>query len=359
MKNSIVDCIPFLLNRWIQKVKNGNLVLVILFFAHLEPLLAMGKAPVSEPSIVFVHLGPTLPEYLPTALSQARLFNPEISIYLLANESAIKNKDLIGKDSNIKLISCESLQKSFCHKKFITRSTLNKTFRNGFWFFTTERFFYLAAFLKQYRLVDVFHLENDVMLYANLNELLPLFKKNYHDMIAATFDNDHRCIPGFLYISNAKPLEHFLDFITQKKNKSSNDMEAFSRFQQKYQGQWIDHLPILIPEYSKDHELISSSGSQGSHPNQFSNHFEQFHSIFDAAAIGQYLGGIDPRNGVCKPGFINEECIFNPTHFTFHWQEDDQGRKIPLITYQGSQWKINNLHIHSKNLKQFKSKNDQ
>jgi hypothetical protein len=110
-----------------------------------------------------------------------------------------------------------------------------------------------------------------------------------------------------------------------------------------------------MPEYTKNYELISPTGLRGTSPEHFCNHFEKFHSIFDAAAIGQYLGGTDPWHGHSNPGFINESCVFNPTNFKFLWKKDEQGRKIPIIEYQNQQWKINNLHIHSKNLSQFKS----
>jgi len=310
----------------------------------------------SNPSIVFVHLGPSLPEYLPIAIAQAHLFNPTFSIYLLANETALKNHSKELTDLQVKLISCESLLKNKFHKKFIARSKLDKKFRNGFWTFTTERFFYLEEFLEQYKLSDVFHVENDIMLYTNLEELLPIFRQNYTNMIGATFDNDHRCIPGFLYISNVKPLKQLVKFIAKRAHKSNNDMKSLAQFRKKYHKQWIEHLPILPPEYTQDHTLISTSGSRGTDPSHFFKHFEKFNSIFDAAAIGQYLGGIDPWHKNSDPGFINEECVFNPQNFCFYWKEDNQGRKIPIIAYKEKECKINNLHIHSKNLNKFKSR---
>ncbi len=38
--------------------------------------------------------------------------------------------------------------------------------------------------------------------------------------------------------------------------------------------------------------------------------YEEFNAIFDGAAIGQYLGGVDPIN--CPgdtTGFVNETCV--------------------------------------------------
>jgi disulfide oxidoreductase YuzD len=55
-------------------------------------------------------------------------------------------------------------------------------------------------------------------------------------------------------------------------------------------------------------------------------------------------------------GFINESCVFDPSKWTFEWLLDAQGRKVPYASYHGHKWKINNLHIHSKNLAGFRSK---
>ena len=79
-------------------------------------------------------------------------------------------------------------------------------------------------------------------------------------------------------------------------------------------------------------------------------------SISDAAAIGQYLGGIDPWHGCHNTiGFINETCIFNPALCSFVWELDFKNRKIPYIIFKNAKYCINNLHIHCKNLNKFKS----
>lgn len=324
---------------------NRLLLLLFLFVANLY----------AAPCLVFVHLGPKLPSYLPTALKQARLFNPDTNLYLIANEEALEKLPRELRAARPILVSCESLPKGKLHKKFDQESKLDKKFRKGFWTFTTERFFYVAALIKEYELTDVFHLENDVMLYTDLNEVLPVLQQNYPDMIGATFDDDNRCIPGILYISSRAPIKQLIRFIAEKAKEGGNDMEFLGQFNRQYRGVWIDHLPILMPQYANDYELISAIGTRGTEPDLFSRHADQFHSIFDAAALGQYLGGIDPANGLSAPGFINERCIFNPSHFLFEWHKDRLGRKVPYAIYRNQVWKINNLHIHSKNLTPFYS----
>ena len=95
-------------------------------------------------SLVFVHIGRNLPQHLEIAINQAKLFNPEASIYLVANKSALEN----FYTEDIVTVSCESLKISSQHKLFNKTSKHNTSFREGFWRYATERFFYIDELIK-------------------------------------------------------------------------------------------------------------------------------------------------------------------------------------------------------------------
>ena len=314
-------------------------------------------------SIVFVHIGNTLPDYLKTAVGQAKLFNDDASIYVIGNEEALLKIADGDFAQDINFVTCESLTRSDEHMRFIKNSPLNKTFRNGFWNHATERFFYLDDLVRTYRLENVFHLENDVMIYADLTKFLPTFKKSYKGMIAATFDNDQRCVPGFLYFSDPTSLARLTLFISYQVSefKKGNDMVYLGLFRSYYEKTYIDTLPIVMPAYADFYPLKNLAKKASANPRAYYNNFKEFKSLFDAAALGQYLGGIDPQNIESgtpyggKPGFINEACLFNPSYFTYEWEADDKGRKVPFAIFKKKKYPINNLHIHSKNLKAFAS----
>jgi len=305
-------------------------------------------------SIVLIHLGPEIPQYLTTCVEQVRVFNPDVPIYLLGNERALAR---IPKTLPVIFIAVESLSKSSSHQLFLRRNHLDKNFLRGFWLYTTERFFYLYELMKKFELKDVVHVENDIMIYFDLKEALPVFQKNYSNQIAATFDNDDRCIAGFLYISNLEPIKALTNFIAQRIHLGGNDMELLSQFKNAHFQTAMDYLPILMPAYAQDHPLESLSHHRTSTPERFSNHFDEFQSIFDAAALGQYLGGVDPIH-TSQPtiGFVNESALFNVADFQFEWVLDNQGRAVPYALYKDQKYRINNLHIHSKNLRSFLSK---
>ncbi|HSX26206.1 MAG TPA: hypothetical protein VLE89_04275 [Chlamydiales bacterium] len=297
-------------------------------------------------SIVFIHVGPSpLPEHLSYSVAQARLFNPHCPIYLIAHEAALQSNPFAS--LNIIHVPCESLPLSPAHQEF--QNCANHLQGGaGFWIWTSERFFYLDSLIRAHQLTDIFHLENDVMLYADLEAMLPTFQTHYPNMIAATFEKDDRCVPGFLYIANSQPMELLANFFPRRIEEGQTDMDTLAKFKNKYQGIHIDFLPITLPEYIQN-QTRPFFFKKASNPKQYTRHFEHFQSLFDAAAIGVYLAGWDPRfHDYHEPGQVNANCMFDASHFTYEWELDSQGRKIPILNYKGKRVRINNLHITNK-----------
>lgn len=316
-------------------------ILFLFCFLCVENLMAF--------SIAFVHLGNSLPDYIFDSLYQARLFNKDCDIFLLANKEALEKADL----SRLKItaIEVEGLPKSQTHDEFCQKSHLDREWRQGFWFYTSERFLYLDDFMQHYDIKQLFHLENDCVLYRDLNELMPIFESKYPH-IAAVFDNDDRCIPSFMYFATKDDAHDLAIFFTHCADQGRNDMQVIALFKERKK---IKNLPIISPDYIHRYGLKNKLGQKSVSPNLYSRHFSLFNSIFDAAALGQYLGGIDPRNGDIQVGFVNETCLINPSYLRYFWGIDELGRKIPYIFVEKDYYRINNLHIHCKNLKPFLS----
>jgi hypothetical protein len=117
-------------------------------------------------------------------------------------------------------------------------------------------------------------------------------------------------------------------------------MHNFSTIEKK--TNLIKHFPIFINADDTDEENTPEYQivTQG---------FDKFNYIFDGAAIGQYLGGVDPANISGNTiGFVNETCIIKFNKYSFVWKD-----KKPFIIIRGKEYPIFNLHIHSKNLKMF------
>lgn len=232
------------------------------------------------------------------------------------------------KNLNINLIDCDDLDDF----KYNTQSNIDKQFRNGFWHLCSLRLFYLYSYIKKFNLENVIHIENDVHVYDNLENHKNKFTEN---KVYATYDCDNRVIPGIIFIPNYQSFEPIIN----NYNFNLNDMQNLALFDENT----ILPLPIFT--------------------NIFSNHkitklYNNFSCIFDAAAMGQYLGGVDPRNqsGDTR-GFINETCLIKYNNYKFFWIINELGLYQPFICVNGNYIQIINLHIHSKNLNRFMADN--
>jgi hypothetical protein len=211
---------------------------------------------------------------------------------------------------------------------FNNYSKLDKNFRNGFWHLCSLRLFYLYSYISKNNIINTIHLENDVLAYINFDSIIDNFKEK---KIYATFDCDTRVIPGILFIPNALALKPIIDLY----NFSLNDMDNLAKLDESI----IEPLPIF--------PIIDLQ------INKLNKNFINFNFIFDGAAMGQYLGGIDKRNdNNATYGFVNETCLIKYNHYIFYWIKIND-LYVPHISINGILIKIINLHIHSKELYKF------
>lgn len=342
--------------------KSNKSVCVVLLKTCLLLFVLIQAMRADAYCIVFVHLGEKLPDYISVALAQARIFNKTAPVYLLANQSALLNHDKKIDELNIYCIAVETIPQTTEHKKYLEYTLAKKGITDGFCLYTSERFLVLYDWMLFSGLRDVVHVENDTLLYADINELLPVFKKHYPG-IATTFDCDARCVPCFMYIADASAMQKSAQFFVREMAARTprpdwgiwdiNDMQTIAHFKKLYDGTVIAPLPVIMPEYAKQYELINSIGQRPENPEDYSRNIEHFNSLFDAAAIGQFLGGTYAEG---KPGFISEACIFNPARLQYGWKIDSEGRRVIYVVFQNKKYRLNNLHVHSKKLAQFASR---
>ena len=117
-------------------------------------------------------------------------------------------------------------------------SNLDKQFRNGFWHFCSLRLFLLYSHIKKNNLENTIHIENDVMVYENLDNISNKFNKN---TIGATFDCNSRVIPGIIYIPNHELFEP----IIKNYDAGIDDMYNLAKFNENI----IEPLPIFFDNF--------------------------------------------------------------------------------------------------------------
>ncbi|MDC0141998.1 fringe family glycosyltransferase [bacterium] len=237
-----------------------------------------------------------------------------------------KNFTKLPNHNHIHLIDSKKINVNY----FNQNSKLNKRFRNGFWNNTSKRFFIIYEYMKSNDIKHVLHLENDVLLYSDMNYDLD-------DKIYLTMDSKNRCVPGIIYIPRYELLTKLIDNF----NFTQNDMINLAKF-------YTNNKDIV-----KTFPIIDNSIDNCI----YNENFQEFNSIFDGAAIGQYLGGVDPRNiSGDTTGFVNETCEIKYDKYTFKWLKKGK-YYFPYIEINNNMIFINNLHIHCKKLENFRMEN--
>jgi hypothetical protein len=158
-----------------------------------------------------IHLSsfPRPPLWIGATLRQARIFN-DCDIVLVAEAAALKAAALPA-ELRITQATLADVGLSPKRREFQRFSPFDRSFREGFWTFTSERFFVAEAAAERFNLRNILHIENDVMLYCSANELAAQLSQLYPG-IAATFHNDTCCIPGLMYFPDQRALAAVTQF---------------------------------------------------------------------------------------------------------------------------------------------------
>ena len=265
--------------------------------------------------IVLVSVG-IFQEYIIDNIIQLLKLN--MNVHVITNKKFfLKLKEF----NTIKKIDADTL-----NIEFDSKSKLDKSFRNGFWNNCSKRLFLLYEYIKKNNIKNVVHLENDVLLYSKMKFI-------FENKIYLTMDSRSRCIPGIIYI----PSYELMNNLIKNYKYNITDMGNMGIFYNNNKN-IVKTFPIIDNSIDK---CI------------YNENFKEFNSIFDGAAMGQYLGGIDPRNRRGDTtGFINETCVIKYNKYKFKWIKKGE-YSFPHIEINNKLIPVNNLHIHCKNLKKF------
>ena len=274
--------------------------------------------------IVLVMLN-TFQEYILDAIQCLRKFNNHKIVVL--TDCVMIN---IFQERNIKVVAVEGFMPSYKEYK----QSLTNTFRAGFWQLALYRFKILQTYMRHHRKQSIVHIENDILVYKNLSEL----NLSNSNKILLTMDSKTRCIPGIMYIPNVEALDQCMDHFKD----DFNDMENW--------GRCFNELPHLVDTFP-----IFPLDNSSPELTNITKNYNQFNCIFDAAAMGQYLGGVDPRNAKGDTtGFVNETCLINYSKYNIIWKTDPISNMLaPFLQVNSQDIPIVNLHIHCKELKRF------
>jgi hypothetical protein len=284
--------------------------------------------------IVLVHTGTdALPVHLRRTASITARVAPRATLTLLVNRPHCA--EVQRWNAAFKVVCIDDLAAGHAHQQFAATSALNRQFRGGFWYHTTHRFFVLADYMRSTDARPVIHLENDVVLYADPSDLLQAFQA--HARFAVPLDRT-RAIASMVWLADSGVADALAQHLLEV--PASNDMEALNAFVQAH-PELARPLPTLPLAYAR---------SKGLDEQRYCAGHAAFGGVFDAAAIGQYVGGVDRQNNPHDSRFfVNESSDLDLRECALTW-DVQQGLRQPVLHYGGNTTPVLCLHAHCKDV---------
>jgi hypothetical protein len=287
--------------------------------------------------IVFVHLGAKFPKHLILNLKRTCELFPDFTVVLITDvRASIKiNKDNFRKSYIITTDDYQTLNNNLSHPK---------SFRDNFWFTSLARIYALCDYVVSNN-VSILHIESDVLLSGDL----PIVSFVKCDRpIAFTVVGRDSGVASIMWIENAQAATRLREYSAQsaRKDSTTTDMKMLGRFQ-KDNPELVRVLASFPTEIGNSYRLL---------PPQILEDFfytaDLFDGLFDAADVGRYLLGDDPRNhrGIKILRRELDTSYFSPREVKYVYSKSRNFLDIE----SDSNKRYFSLHIHSKNTKAFK-----
>jgi hypothetical protein len=318
--------------------------------------------------------------YVWDSIEQARFLNPHVPVFVVANK-ALSARELAWVVDNAKKVDAaiewyedlaanSQLAKNFDQYFYVKNDMVPVDGNRDFVRLTIGRVVALALLADKHQLQNLFHLENDNMLYADLDSLLSDMDACHLDVAIPIIDKLQAAL-SFGFFRTPAALRDLVEYITELYREgpkalesllggSVNDMTLLYLYLTGYRRDSIKTSIEPIPNIAimptwlvkADEEPQNCLWKQGA-------------KLYDGAATGQYFGGthsnpsarwyepqrpfkeLNTSNLVWKPCARSNLCTLTPEE-----ERASQGAFCPCI----GDSRVLNLHIHSKQLNRFTSK---
>jgi hypothetical protein len=285
----------------------------------------------NHPEIIFVHLNSKVPPYIQKNISRTKKLFPEQQIVLITDlESNLEIARKLRIASEFYLPDLELIE-------LLNSHAFDANFRKGFWQSSIVRLF---AFLERAERVNgiAIHIESDVFLSPNF----PWSSFNKLDKLSWLKFNSERDVAAIVSCPNQTEAAWLIAELKSllRKYKDRTDMTLLSSVSEEYPER-IATLPIAPFANSR---LINDSVPRESRVTN-SNLTSEFAGFFDAAPVGMWLSGQDPRNnfGLLRRHINLVDSYLDTSELNLSYSK---GRLFYVES--GQKYELYNLHLHSK-----------
>lgn len=286
--------------------------------------------------LLFVHLGNEKALHLASNIKLIKTLLPLTNINCVLSENSQLSRKL---PSGVNIFTYKPNEKI---NALFESKILDKKFRNGFWRYSLERLLAINMVHNLRPNTSQIHIESDVLLLPGF----PISHFSKIEKVSWLESSPNSDIASIVFFPNQnlteKFTEHMLNFIHD--NSSPTDMQALHYLRKRYPTNY-GLLPSSNDNFPKLAMLKSDLTSQE----------VPLDGVFDAASIGMWLTGIDPRNGYGFTKYFSTEKLVDSKFFI-----NPNSYPLSFVRGQGlyfmdgtKKLQIYNLHIHSKSKKIF------
>lgn len=289
-------------------------------------------------TIYFVYLADKIPNYGSASLRLARDMSGS-RIHLIGNE--VMRRTASDSGANFTAIEDFYSPNSFEQAKEYLCSDAN--FRNGFWLKSLQRLFVLEQFYFSRGLTSMFHAELDQVLF-DTTKMIEALNSLTQKGLYIPFHSRNAVVASVLFVNDLSALQSLTEFAISGK-PFNNEMTLMANWASLNPARTFA-LPTLATELKGSQVILPLGVTQITSA--------QIGGIVDAAQIGQWVGGIDPRNvpirekpltkfvDVPAPELLNREDL---SSIVF---EIDPNHNKLFCKLADKNFQIYNLHLHSK-----------
>lgn len=285
-------------------------------------------------NLVIVYLGRKTPIYVFRNLLYLKETFPTESLYFISdNEESLNKASKIG----VKIFKVTPTNEKTVNLR--NRLSHPMGFRDGFWLYTTSRFFAILEF-SDYLNEPFIQVEADVFLFKSF----PINKLGECTKISYPLETSNTGAASIFYVPNFWSISEFTSFILESANL--NSLETDMTVLGKYWASYPEKVTIL-PSIAKQEttEVFDIAGSAAS------ENLEFFQGLFDPLTYGMHLLGEDPTNarGWIKFGKKPHNHLISKSDLRFEFNDETL-----FLVKEDARYEIFCLHVHSKNLKMFR-----
>ena len=328
--------------------------------------------------LIYTMLGESF-EYQPyiwMSLRQARLFNPDVSIYLISSATTFDNAETRSMLDVLTIVAVDysTLTHPLLDRfraAFFVQGSMSPDGNENFNQYTSERIFAVFALMHKLDLQNVIHLENDNLIYSPIGDLIHAMKL-CDVRFAVPFPTVGQAVVGSAYFKDAESVMPFVRFATEVFEMGQtkavefmgtewiNDMSVLGRFYKENSLSFlVSELPSKLYANRQKFEMVEGDENVFLSPLTFREAHPHSciaealpNTIFDSCVLGQFFGGTYGNPSV--PHWEDNRQL-DPRHMKLWWKQSLTISAVPIRVPFVDNIRILSLHVHSKQLGDFVS----